>query len=124
MLIRVAGLLLLLFAFSQISIAGTVLLQWDHSVSEHVVVYRMYLGQSSRNYLFTVWTGHVETLTTPKLPDGFWFFSVTAIDKSGNESDFSNEVSKEISGGDPGLPTSQAPRIQGLKFGTISLLDQ
>jgi hypothetical protein len=41
-------------------------------------------------------TGNVTQYTLTNLPSGIWYFSVTAYDTEGYESDFSMEVSGQI----------------------------
>jgi hypothetical protein len=56
--------------------------------------YKVYYGTSSLNYPWNVDVGNVTTYTIDTLtPEVTYFFAVTAYDTSGNESEFSNEVS-------------------------------
>lgn len=77
----------------------SVTLAWDPSPSPEVNRYRVYWGPSSGNY-----TNHVEvpavtnvsqinqaTLSLPR--DNKYFFAATGLANTGEESDFSNEVS-------------------------------
>jgi hypothetical protein len=57
------------------------------------LAYKLYYGTSPGFY-----TAFIDNITTPyysldSLPAGTWYIAVTAYDGSGNESDFSNEVS-------------------------------
>jgi len=59
--------------------------------------FRLYWGQSSRNYarsllLDPTLVAYVVTDLTP----GTWYFAITALDENGLESDYSNEVSKQV----------------------------
>ena len=54
--------------------------------------YKIYYGTSSGSYTTTVDAGNVTTYNVPALPSGTYYFAVTAVDTSGNESDYSNEV--------------------------------
>jgi uncharacterized protein YceK len=58
--------------------------------------YKVYYGTSSGNYEQTIDVGNYTSIEIDSLTDGTWFFSVKAYDSSGNESAFSNEVSKNI----------------------------
>jgi hypothetical protein len=90
----------------------SVSLAWDASVSDNIAGYKMYSGNTSRTYLPNpVVLGDVLTYTYPSLPDGQWFFAVTAFDTSGNESDFSNEVGIGARGvpGPQGATGAQGP---------------
>jgi len=85
--------------------SGTATLSWDAptvnedgSPLDDLAGYRVYYGTSLGNY------PNIETIDNPGivsyvingLPVGTWFFTVTALDTSGNESVFSNIDSKTI----------------------------
>jgi imidazole glycerol phosphate synthase subunit HisF len=91
--VKVALMILLVF---NLAIPAEVTLEWDHSVSESVTGYRIYYGQESRQYSNHEVTEYATTHTIQDLGAGTWYFTTTAIDAAGNESGFSNEVSKEI----------------------------
>lgn len=54
--------------------------------------YKIYDGSSAGTYTMVTDVGEVTAYTTEPLPAGTYFFTVTAYDTSGNESDLSNEV--------------------------------
>jgi len=56
--------------------------------------------------------GNVLTKTISPLADGTYFWAVTAYDTSGNESVFSNEVSKRIDSVAPAPPSGLSALIQ------------
>jgi hypothetical protein len=58
--------------------------------------YRLYWGTSSRSYSRQVDVGKVTTYTLSSLTTGKYYFGVTAYDFSGNESDYSGEVSTTV----------------------------
>jgi hypothetical protein len=58
--------------------------------------YKIYYGTSSRNYTFSLDVGKATTFKIDNLSPGTYYFSVAAYDTSGNESGYSNEVSKTI----------------------------
>jgi hypothetical protein len=58
--------------------------------------YKVYYGAASSNYSQTINVGNTNTYTVTNLSDGTFYFAVTAYDVSGNESAYSNEVSKTI----------------------------
>jgi hypothetical protein len=58
--------------------------------------YKVYYGTSSGNYTRAIDVGNVETYKIEGLQSGTYYFATTAYDKSGNESDYSNEVMKTI----------------------------
>jgi hypothetical protein len=68
-------------------------LEWDASISENVVAYRVYTGNSSRTYSSYVEVRDRTWVRLSGLQTQMYYFAVTALDASGNESEFSNEVS-------------------------------
>ncbi|MEW6417438.1 MAG: fibronectin type III domain-containing protein [Nitrospirota bacterium] len=58
--------------------------------------YKIYYGTSSGNYSVVIDVGNVTTYKIEGLSPGIYYFAVTAYDTSGNESEYSNEVSKKI----------------------------
>ncbi len=58
--------------------------------------FRIYYGLASRNYSWVIDVGNVTTYKIENLSPNTYYFAVTAYDTSGNESDYSNEVSKII----------------------------
>jgi fibronectin type 3 domain-containing protein len=58
--------------------------------------YKIYYGTSSGNYTEVIDIGNVTSYTIGNLSSGIYYFAVTAYNTSGNESDFSNEVSKTL----------------------------
>ena len=69
-------------------------LQWDKSESPEVVGYQLYWGTESRNYDRAWDVGSVTRATISGLHEGTnYFFALRAYDASGNEGDFSDEIS-------------------------------
>ncbi len=58
--------------------------------------YKVYYGTSSRDYTKTIDVGNTTTYQITGLSGGTYYFAVTAYDTSGNESDYSEEVSKSF----------------------------
>lgn len=81
------------------AIAADVSLAWDASISTNIAGYKVYVGTGSRTYGAPRVIGNQTTYTVTGLGPGVYFFAVTAFDASGNESDFSNEVSQQIAPG-------------------------
>ena len=79
--------------------AADVSLAWDPSVSANIAGYKVYLGKAPRVYDQSIPISNQTTYTVSSLrgPATF-YFAVTAYDTDGNESDFSNEVSAQITG--------------------------
>lgn len=82
-------------------LASSVPLAWDASTSSNISGYKVYYGNASRSYSTIKTIGNQTTYTVDGLGMGTWYFAVTAFDKDGNESDFSNEVSKFIAESSP-----------------------
>ena len=89
-------------ASNQAAPPGGAILEWDPVVQAGILGYRVYYGTAPGQYLQTVgqgvYVGNVTTYTLNGLRIGSrYFFTVTAIDASGNESGFATEVFKDIS---------------------------
>ena len=85
-------------------VAAQVQMAWDSHSASDVAGYKLYYGQTSSNYQSTVDVGNQTTYPLSGLAEGqTYYFAVTAYDASGNESDFSNEMSTTIL--DSGPPT-------------------
>lgn len=82
--------------------AGTVTLSWDPPTTNadgtpitDLSGYKIYHGTETGNYSQSIDTGNATTYQIASLTDGLtYYFAVTAYDASGNESDYSQEVSK------------------------------
>ena len=96
--------------------ADTVTLGWTANTETDLAGYRLYYGNSSRaqsTYTQTVPINNRNATTWQlTLPDGVYYFALTAVDLGGNESGFSNEVMAEISAvtSPPTGPPGQAGR--------------
>lgn len=94
-------------------LSGTATLTWtapktnaDGTVLTDLAGYKIYYGTISGNYTEVKDVGIPSCSTTgdnrecsytlEDLSPGTWYFAVTAYDTSGNESDYSNEVSKKV----------------------------
>jgi len=86
----------------------SVTLAWDASPSTNIVHYNIYVGYNSGQYVDRLNTGNTNQFTIADLIAGkSYFFAATAVDSSGQESVFSNEVSYTA----PGRPTPPILRI-------------
>jgi hypothetical protein len=119
-------LLLLLFSCSQ-SLAGDISLAWDASVSAGVAGYKVYVGSGSVTYGTPIAIGDQTAYKVTGLAAGTYYFAVTAYDAGGNESGFSNEVSKTITGsvanvcdvnGDGTVDAPDLQRLANIYLGT------
>jgi hypothetical protein len=86
-----------------VSPSNSVTLAWnapttntDGNPLTDLVGYKLHYGTSSGNYTRVIDVGNVETYKIEGLQSGTYYFAVTAYNTSGNESDYSNEVSKTI----------------------------
>lgn len=89
-------ILLLIFLLLSVNItyARTATIIWgcDNCTDEVIDYYILYWGESSRVYTNHQRTVELERVLTVTIPDeGVFYFAVTSIDKSGIESDYSNE---------------------------------
>jgi hypothetical protein len=75
---------------------GIATLSWDPP-SAGITGFKVHYGATSRSYSTTINTGMVSSFAVSDLPAGTYYFVVTSYDSSGNESGYSNEVSKTIS---------------------------
>jgi hypothetical protein len=73
--------------------SAQVTLAWDPNTEPDVAGYRIYYGLASDQYSNRIDVGNQTRYTVASLVDGkTYYFTATAYDKKGNESDFSNEV--------------------------------
>jgi hypothetical protein len=75
------------------AMAADITLAWDHNSEPDLAGYKLYLGNSSRNYNEIIDLGLTTQFTISNLIDGaVFFFTLTAYNQKGFESSFSNEV--------------------------------
>jgi len=64
--------------------------------------YKVYYGKTTRSYKQEygsgIDVGNVLSYTVTNRKDGTWFFTITAYDNTGQESAYSNEITKEVDG--------------------------
>jgi len=86
-------------------ITGSATLSWDAPTQNSdgapltdLAGYRAYYSKTLGNYgpFMQVNNAGITTYVIDDLSQGTWYFVVTALDTSGNESDFSNAASKTI----------------------------
>jgi len=76
------------------SLANYLTLSWDLNTVPDLAGYQVYYGTASREYVYSIDVGDIIVYRLDDFLDGVtYFIAVTAYDTSGNESDFSNEVS-------------------------------
>lgn len=71
----------------------TVTVSWDASISSGVEKYNVYRGTLSRVYDNSISTTELQVQIFGLEQEKIYYFAVTAVDSSGNESDYSEEVS-------------------------------
>ena len=73
---------------------ASVTLTWNTNGESDLQGYRVYYGTASRNYTTNTDVGKVTSYTVNGLATGaIYYFAITALDTSGNESGYSSEVS-------------------------------
>ena len=68
----------------------------DDSPITDLAGYQIYFGTSSGNYTEVLNVADATEYTLNDVPPGIYFIAVTAYDTSGNESAYSNEVSRTV----------------------------
>ena len=98
------------FAASFVSAESEVTFAWDPNTEADLFEYRLYRSDRSGGYIFgsqyciaRVPAG-TEIAVDPEVPDGTWFWVLTAVDDAGNESGPSNEVSDTFDTTPPAEP--------------------
>ncbi len=117
-------LTVILLVFNSISLfAADVTISWepptmntDYTPLEDLDEYTIYFGIIPGDYVESINVGNVTTYNVSGLTEGLiYYFAVTAIDSSGNESEYSNEVNKYVESID-----SQPPVISGVYADNIT----
>lgn len=76
---------------------GTATLTWDANTETDVTGYNVYMGTQSGLYGAPLSVGNTTSYTVGNLTGGrTYYFSLTAVDSAGNESQHSSEVSKPV----------------------------
>lgn len=122
-LIPILSAVLIMAVNPSLLLAGTATLTWDApstntdgSVLTDLSGYKVYYGTASRNYNQQVNAGNVTSKTLTLADGATYYFSVVAYDTSGNESNFSNEVSKNL----PSTSDITPPQISGISAKNIT----
>ena len=78
-------------------LSSSAVLNWAANTETDLAGYKVYAGTASGSYSTTVDVGNVTTFKLINLLQGHtYYFAITAYDTAGNESGYSNEVSKTI----------------------------
>ena len=99
-----------IFVISSICFAGSATLKWKPNTESDLAGYRIYYGTSSRSYgPFVSVDKNATQYTVENLQEGnTYYFALTAVDSSGNESGYSEEVSKTIPASNSSPPPSSS----------------
>ena len=116
-------LFIAMFAFAETN----VIFSWLPNPESDLFEYRLYQSDSSNNYFSdinkTIYDQSKIIAKIPKentkteiltIPDGNWFWVLTAVDNSGNESLPSNEISKTFDTTSPINPKEFKLKIEGV----------
>lgn len=80
-----------------LSSAGKLGLSWNANTESDLGGYKVYYGTASRTYSSTVNVGNIVSYQLEGLTEGrTYYLTLTAYDKAGNESGFSNEVAATV----------------------------
>ncbi len=101
-----AYILVILLGIIPAAHAGQAILSWDPPTTNadgttltDLAGYKIYYGTESGNYSTVIDSANVTSYTVPNLSNNVtYYFATTAYNTSANESGFSNEVSKTITG--------------------------
>jgi hypothetical protein len=89
--------------------AASVNLRWNANTEPDIASYNVYYGEASRTYGNPIPVGNVTSYTVDGLVEGqTYYFAVSALDTSGNESGFSSEESANATSS---VPHTEAYRI-------------
>ncbi len=96
-LVPTLALIALALVLPTLSFAGSATISWKANTESDLSGYRVYYGTATRSYGPPVPVGKVTQYTLANLTDGkTYYFGVTALDYSGNESGYSAEAKKAI----------------------------
>ena len=105
MKIRLSISYLLVFIFlclPVVSWAASVTLRWQANSEPDIAGYNLYYGTASRSYGPPMPTGNTTSYTVDNLVEGqTYYFALTALDTSGNESGYSSEISANATSSEP-----------------------
>lgn len=87
---------LFILGFSNEANTGQLTLAWDKNTDPEVTGYNLYYGTSSGVYNYNTNAGNVDHYTQSGLDPGYTYFFVATAYGSGQESDYSNEVSAYV----------------------------
>ena len=99
--------LAVLFLATSAFAASDVTFEWNANSEADLAGYRLYQSTQSGTYVgnpvATIAEG-TETVTLTDVPDGTWYWVLTAYDTNDNESEYSNEVTASLDTEAPAPP--------------------
>lgn len=99
---------ILLLSVVSCSAASNVKFIWDASLDSDLAGYRLYQstvsGEYDKSKVVAVIPANLTTTTLENVQDGKYFWVATAFDTSGNESEYSNEVTATLDTTAPKAP--------------------
>ncbi|KQC03136.1 MAG: hypothetical protein APR55_07060 [Methanolinea sp. SDB] len=117
--IKIYLILIILLILPAIVFAGeSAIFTWNPNTETDLAGYRLYQSAVSGQYTFGAAsavadiTAGTETVSLENVPDGTWYWVLTAYDASGHESGPSNEVTLAIDTTPPDSPTGLSAIIQ------------
>ena len=82
--------------------AASVTLRWDANTEPDIASYNLYYGTASRTYGLPLPAGNTTSYTVDNLDEGrTYYFALTALDTSGNESGYSSEITANATSTEP-----------------------
>jgi hypothetical protein len=90
--LNVLAALLVIVASALSGFGKDITLAWDLNPEPSVTGYKLYYGTTPQNYSNSIDVGNVTTYVLRGLPEGTYYFTVSAYNQATLESDFSNEV--------------------------------
>lgn len=101
----IAAIAILLMALALNAWAGTTNVTFDWDASTGATGYKLYQGTTSGGpYTMAKDCGATKPCTITAIPDGTYFWVATAYDQAGNESAYSNQVTKILDATAPNAP--------------------
>lgn len=97
-ILHIASVIILIIVLSVSNLfAGSVTASWKANSEPDIAGYKLFIGKVSGVYSDSIDVGNTTAIEVNDLDDrSKYFFAVTAYDSTGNESSFSNEVSKMV----------------------------
>jgi len=121
----VATLLIIgILAFTETAFGAVVRISWSGNTESDLDGYKVYYGNSSKQYLGSLDVGDTTSVDVSNLGEGLtYYFAVTAYDVNGNESGYSQEVSIAIPEHTPVEEPGDVDKSTGDQGGTIDDTD-